>query len=72
MPSITYEALPAAGAPGDQARGAAEETAAHEGRFAKIERDLAILKWMIAGLYAFGAPSLWLLVRVAAKAGEPG
>lgn len=33
-------------------------------RFAKIERDLAILKWIGAGRFALGAPSLWLLLRV--------
>ncbi len=43
-----------------------------ESRFTKIESDLAILKWMIAGLYALGAPSLWLLLRVASKVGGLG
>jgi hypothetical protein len=72
MLSKTYEAFLAAGAPEEKARGAAEEIAAYESRFAKIETDLAILKWMIAGLYALGAPSIWLLLRVASKVGALG
>jgi hypothetical protein len=47
MLSKTYEALVAAGAPEEKARAAAEELAAHESRFAKIETDLAVLKWMV-------------------------
>jgi len=72
MLSKTYEAFLAAGAPEEKARGAAEEIAAYESRFAKIETDLAIVKWMIAGLYALGAPSVWLLLRVASKVGALG
>jgi hypothetical protein len=47
MLSKTYDALIAAGAPDDKARAAAEELAAYESRFAKIETDLAVLKWMV-------------------------
>lgn len=47
MLSKTYEALVAAGAPEDKARAAAEELAAYESRFAKIETDLAVIKWML-------------------------
>jgi hypothetical protein len=47
MLSKTYDALIAAGAPEDKARAAAEELAGYESRFAKIETDLAILKWMV-------------------------
>jgi hypothetical protein len=50
----TYDALIAAGAPENKAREAAEELAAYENRFAKIEQNLAVLKtdmtaikWMI-------------------------
>jgi hypothetical protein len=42
-----YDALKAAGAPDDQARKAAEVVAGYENRFAKIENDLNLLKWMI-------------------------
>jgi len=47
MLSKTYDALIAAGAPDDKARAAAEELAGYESRFAKIETDLAALKWMV-------------------------
>jgi hypothetical protein len=47
MLSRTYEALVAAGAPEEKARAAAEELAAYESRFAKIETDLVVLKWMV-------------------------
>ena len=73
MLSKTYEAFMAAGVPEEKARGAAEEIAAYQGRFTKIDIDLAILKWMIAGLYALGASSMtWLLLRVASKVGALG
>jgi hypothetical protein len=56
-----------------KARAAAEEIAGHETRFARIDSDPAILKWMVAGLYGVltlgGVPSLWLLLRVALKVG---
>jgi hypothetical protein len=47
MLSRTYDALISAGAPEEKARAAAEELAAYETRFAKIETDLAVLKWMV-------------------------
>jgi hypothetical protein len=36
---------------------AAEELAAHEARFVKIEQDLAVLKWMV-GVVIAGVASL--------------
>jgi hypothetical protein len=42
-----YDALKDAGASEDKARKAAETVAAYENRFAKIETDLAVLKWMV-------------------------
>jgi len=47
MLSKTYDAFIAAGTPEDKARAAAEELAAYDVRFAKIETDLAVLKWMV-------------------------
>jgi hypothetical protein len=47
MLAKTYDALVAAGAPEEKAREAAEELAAYENRFAKIETDLAVIKWML-------------------------
>jgi hypothetical protein len=56
MLSKTYDALVSAGAPEEKAR-AAEELAAYETRFAKIEQDLAIIKWML-GFVIAGVASL--------------
>ena len=57
MLSKTYEALVAVGAPEDKARAATEELAGYEARFAKIETDLAVLKWML-GVVLAGVGSL--------------
>jgi hypothetical protein len=46
MISELYDALIAAGAPEEKARKAAETMAGFENRFAKIEADLLLLKWM--------------------------
>ena len=42
-----YDALLAAGAGDDAARKAAEEVASYDNRFAKIENEVGIVKWMI-------------------------
>lgn len=47
-----YDALKDAGAPEDKARSAAEAVAAYENRFAKIEADLLLLKWMTGATFA--------------------
>lgn len=47
-----YDALKDAGAPDDSARKAAEAVAAYETRFAKIEADLMLLKWMTGATLA--------------------
>ncbi|HYU11786.1 MAG TPA: hypothetical protein VEK82_04365 [Stellaceae bacterium] len=57
MLSKTYEAFIAAGAPEAKAREAAEELAAYENRFAKIETDFVVLKWML-GVVIAGVASL--------------
>jgi hypothetical protein len=41
----------------DKARAAAEELAGYESRFAKIETDLAVIKWML-GIVVAGVASL--------------
>jgi hypothetical protein len=53
----TYDAFIAAGSPEEKARAAAEELANYESRFAKIETDLAVIKWML-GLSIAGVISL--------------
>ena len=67
------DALLSAGAPTEKADQVAAEAASYESRFASIKTRLAVLAWMVGGLYALllaiGAPSLWLLLRVAAKVG---
>ena len=56
MISEVYDAFVSAGAPEDKARKAAEAIANYETRFARIESDLAVLKWMtgttLAGVVA--------------------
>lgn len=47
MMSKLYAALRSAEVPADQAQAAAEEAAAHENRFSKIEAELSVLKWMV-------------------------
>jgi hypothetical protein len=55
-----YDALKDAGADEEKARKAAETVAAYENRFAKIETDLAILKWMV-GFNLAGTVALVLM-----------
>lgn len=61
-----YDALKDAGAAEDKARSAAETVAAYENRFAKIESDLNVLKWMagfnlgIVGLLLGSQTGLWI------------
>jgi hypothetical protein len=43
-----YQALVAAGAPPELARQAAEEAAGGFGRWRGLQRDLIVLKWMLA------------------------
>ena len=42
-----YDAPIAAGAPEDKARKASEAMAAYESRFAKIDIELSVIKWMV-------------------------
>ena len=57
MLSKTYDAFIAAGAPEEKARAAAEELAAYEVQFVKIEQDLAVIKWIV-GITLAGIVSL--------------
>jgi hypothetical protein len=56
MLSKTCDTLTSAGAPEEKAGAAAEELAAYETRFAKIETDLAVLKWMVGVNLAASLP----------------
>lgn len=67
-----YDALRAANVPEEKARAAAVELANHDNRLAGLETKVTVLMVMVAGLYALGAPSIWLLLRIAAKLGALG
>ena len=73
MLAKTYAAFKSAGVSEAEATAAAEEIAGYENRLTRIEADLLVIKWMIgvfmAVVAAIGAPSVWLLLRVAAKVG---
>jgi hypothetical protein len=47
MISEVYDAFIAAGTPEDKARKAAEALADYENRFARIDAELVVLKWMV-------------------------
>ena len=57
MIAEVYEALKEAGASEAKARAAAESLANYESRFAKIEADLMVVKWML-GVVIAGVLSL--------------
>jgi len=63
MQAELYDALIAAGAPEDKARAGAVAVAAYDGRFAKIETDLSLLKWMISFNLAATVGILMLLLK---------
>ena len=63
------QAFKAVGIPDAEAQAAAEEIAGEIS-------DMRLLKWMVGGVYVLltviGVPSIWLLLRVAAKVGALG
>jgi hypothetical protein len=63
MISELYDALRSAGAPDDQARKAAEAMAGYENRFAKVDTDLTLLKWMVGFNLAATMGIIMLLLR---------
>jgi hypothetical protein len=62
------DALLSAHADEDKAREAAEEIANYDGRMHMIERELNLLKWMMATLISmmigFGLGNLWLSMSI--------
>lgn len=52
MISEVYDALKDAGASEEKARKAAETLANYDDRFARIETELAVLKWMLGTVLA--------------------
>lgn len=63
MMSELYDALISAGAPEDKARKAAESQAGFELKFAKIEGDLNVLKWMVGANIALIMAVLSFVMR---------
>jgi len=70
MIAEVYDALLAAGSPEDKARKAAEAIASYENRFtamdqrfAKIERDLKLLTWMVGFNLAATVGLIFLSLR---------
>jgi len=59
MLSEVYDALKEAGASEEKARKAAEAIAAYENRFARVENDLNLLKWMVGFNIAMTTAVLW-------------
>ncbi len=59
MISEVYDALKEAGAGEEKARAAAEAIAGYENRFAKIDQDLAVIKWMAGFNLALTTAVLW-------------
>jgi hypothetical protein len=58
MMSSLYDALRDGGTSDEKARKAAEEVAAYDNRFARIESDLNLLKWMVGFVLAIVAAIL--------------
>jgi hypothetical protein len=58
-----YDALKEAGASEEKAKKAAEAVAAYDTRFASIEKELAVLKWMAATNIALSIFLVGLLGR---------
>ncbi|CAK0770996.1 Integrase [uncultured Gammaproteobacteria bacterium] len=58
-----YDALIAAGAPEDKARKASEAMAAYESRFARIDGELAVIKWMVGFNLAATLAILMVLLK---------
>ncbi len=57
-----YEALKEAHVSEDKALAAAESVAAFDKRFARIEVDLAVLKWMVGTNIIISLGALWKLM----------
>ena len=65
MLSKVYDALRSAqGVSEEQAKEAAAELAEHENRFARLESDMRLLKWMIAFNLAGTVTVLWFVFEL--------
>jgi len=59
MISEVYDALIEAGASSEKAGKAAQAVANYDNRFAKVEADLLLVKWMLGFVLAMQAATLW-------------
>lgn len=59
-----YGALKEAGATEDSARKAAEELAGYDNRFAKLETDVAVIKWMLGFTLASVVAGFGIVIRL--------
>jgi len=64
MISEVYDALIEAGASQAKARAAAEAVAGFEHRFARIETDLTVLKWMVGTVLVVVLAGFGILFRM--------
>ena len=63
-----YSALKQAGADEESARKAADEIAGYENRFAKLDSDVALLKWMVGVNVGLSLLLVGLVLRLGAVA----
>lgn len=76
MQSEVFEAFRAISVPEEKALKAATALSKRDEEVASIKTDTVVLKWMVgtlaAVMFGIGAPSVWLLLRVAIKTGAIG
>lgn len=56
--SEIYDALIDGGTSEAKARAAAQSVAVYDAQFSKLEHEIAMLRWMIGGIYALLVPIL--------------
>jgi hypothetical protein len=64
MLSEVYDAFIEAGASPEKSRRAAEAMTQHEQRFARIEAELLVLKWMVGTTVALDIAMMVMLLRL--------
>lgn len=62
-----YDALKEAGASEEKSRAAAKALADYESRFNKIDTELQLIKWMLAGCLALSGTLVGLLLNIVFK-----
>ena len=79
MIAEVYDAFIEAGASEEKTRKAAVAIASYDDRFnridvalAEIKGSLRLMQWQLLAVWVIGAPSVWLLLRIAAKVGALG